>query len=88
MAHPEVSEEGAEDICPAKAPDGGWGWMVVLGCTLMHSVIAGLGKSFAVIFLELQRRFHSSAAITAWVGGLAIAVRMTLSKFCLVEFRA
>ena len=60
--------------------DGGWGWMVVLGCSLMHMLVAGLSRSYGVIFIQLQQRFHSNAGVTAWVGGACTALRMGLSK--------
>ena len=70
------------DVSPPRpvAPDGGWGWMVVLGCTGMHLFLAGLNKSYGVVYIELRRKFGSSAAITAWVGGLAAAIRFAASE--------
>lgn len=61
-------------------PDGGWGWMVVFGCTFMHFLVGGVNRSYGVLFLQLRHKFNSTAAITAWVGGMATAFRMGLSK--------
>ena len=69
-----------EEQWRASVPDGGWGWFVVLGCTFMHFLIGGVNRSYGVVFLQLRQKFHSSAAITAWVGGMATAFRMGLSK--------
>ena len=55
--------------------------MCVLGCTFMHFVIGGYGRSYGLIYLELRSHFDSSAALTAWVGGACVAVRMGCSKF-------
>ena len=60
--------------------DGGWGWMVVLGCTLMHLLVAGLSRSYGVVFVQLQQRFNSSASVTAGIGGACSAIRMGFSK--------
>ena len=67
---------------PEKLPlDGGWGWMVVLGCTLMSFLVGGVSRSYGVIFVQLQGRFNSSASITAGVGGAVQAICMVLSKY-------
>ncbi|KAI0238358.1 Monocarboxylate transporter 12 [Lamellibrachia satsuma] len=62
-----------------RAPDGGWGWMCVFGCTFMHFLIGGYGRSYGLIYLQLRSHFNSSAALTAWVGGACIAIRMGCS---------
>ena len=76
----EKTEKIKNIVRSGSAPDGGWGWMVVLGCTYMHFLVGGFNRSYGVLFIQLQHRFHSSAAITAWVGGMATALRMGLSK--------
>ncbi|KAI0238357.1 Monocarboxylate transporter 12 [Lamellibrachia satsuma] len=62
-----------------RAPDGGWGWMCVFGCTFMHFLIGGYGRSYGLIYLQLRSHFNSSAALTAWVGGACIAIMMCCS---------
>ena len=54
--------------------------MVVFGCTFMHFLVGGVNRSYGVLFLQLRHKFNSTAAITAWVGGMATAFRMGLSK--------
>ena len=61
--------------------DGGWGWMVVLGCTLMSFLVGGINRSYGVIFVQLRRRFNSSASITAGVGGATQGFSMVLSRY-------
>ena len=70
-------------LAPSPAPDGGWGWMCVLGCALMHFVVVGYHRSYGLIYLQLQYHFDSSAALTASVGGASIALRMCCSECCL-----
>ncbi|XP_033729487.1 monocarboxylate transporter 12-like isoform X1 [Pecten maximus] len=57
-------------------PDGGWGWWCVIGCALAHFVTSGLERSGGVILLELQERFGSGAASTAWVISLSATLRL------------
>ena len=66
-----------------RAPDGGWGWMCVIGSMLMHSLVDGYTRSYGLIYVQLQNRFDSSAALTAVVGSACIAVRMCGSEYCL-----
>lgn len=62
-----------------KPPNGGWGWMCVIGCFSMHFLLGGLSRSFGIIYKWLQSRFDGSAAITAWIGGTGFAIRMGFS---------
>ena len=62
-------------------PDGGWGWMCVFGCTLMHFCLGGFGRSYGVIYVEVQEVFGASATIGAWIGGLSTALRMGGSEW-------
>ena len=71
----DISEEKSEK------PEGGYGWLCVLGCALMHVLLGGMARSYGVIYIELLERFGQSAASTAWVGGLMTAIRMGFSKF-------
>ncbi|XP_069121010.1 monocarboxylate transporter 12-like [Argopecten irradians] len=57
-------------------PDGGWAWWIVVGCALAHFVTSGLERSGGVILLELQERFGSGAAATAWVISLSATLRL------------
>ncbi|XP_060073527.1 monocarboxylate transporter 12-like [Ylistrum balloti] len=57
-------------------PDGGWGWMVVLGSFLAHLIIGGFMRSGGVIFIELQHKFHQSASDTAWAVSLHTSLRL------------
>ncbi|XP_064652161.1 monocarboxylate transporter 9-like [Lineus longissimus] len=60
------------------APDGGWGWMVVLGCALVHVLITGLATSYGLIYQYLIERFGGSAALTASIHGVSSALRFGL----------
>lgn len=71
-----------EEVISTKIPalDGGWGWMCVLGCALMHILIGGLLRSYGVIYVKLRNKFNSSATITSWVGGGLTALMMGLGE--------
>ena len=56
------------------APDGGWGWVVVMASFLVNMIADGVTFSFGVIFVELQKEFSESKAATAGVVSLFHAV--------------
>ena len=71
---------------PWAPPDGGWGWMCVVGCALMHFLVVGYTRSYGLIYMRLRSRYDSSAALTAWVGGACIALRLGCSERILLPY--
>ena len=67
--------------CKSKAPDGGWGWMVVLGSFIGHFFLVGLARSVGVIYVALLERYGESAMATALVMSLYNAVLMMLGEW-------
>ncbi|EDW89839.1 monocarboxylate transporter 13 isoform X1 [Drosophila yakuba] len=55
------------DLVP---PDGGWGWLVLLGSCLTNILIPGTIKSFGVLFSEFTNAFNSSTTKAAWIPAL------------------
>ncbi|CAH1245672.1 SLC16A12 [Branchiostoma lanceolatum] len=60
----------------SEAPDGGWGWLVVLSSFLSNAFMVGTIKSFGVYFPYLQEAFGQDAASTAWVSSIMGAVSL------------
>ncbi|GAB1602507.1 monocarboxylate transporter 12-like [Argonauta hians] len=71
--HPEETKEQSRE---PKAPDGGWGWLVVLGSAITHAIIGGLERSSGILYLELIDKFNKSATETAWVISLTSSTRL------------
>lgn len=61
-------------------PDGGWGWMVLLGTMIMNIVVIGHGKSFGVYFKKLMQEFDASPSRVAWLLSLQISMFSFLCK--------
>jgi len=57
------------------APDGGWGWMVVVGSCICHFFLLGINRSMGIIFVLLQERFEASATDTALAAAIFVSVR-------------
>ncbi|CAD5113943.1 unnamed protein product [Dimorphilus gyrociliatus] len=60
------------------APDGGYGWFILLGCFLMHLLQVGLARSFGVFYMDLSEMFQSSSAVTGGIISTFNVFRMTL----------
>ncbi|WAR19210.1 MOT9-like protein [Mya arenaria] len=67
------SDEENEDYFPI-APDGGWGWMVVLAVFGGNLLIDGCAGSFGILYPELRDGFQSSPSLTSLAGSLIVAV--------------
>ena len=60
------------------APDGGYGWFVAFGAFLAQFWVAGLIKSYGVIFMEVMQLYPgASASLASWIPAI-------LSTLCLV----
>lgn len=57
--------------------DGGYGWIVVCGAFFVQFWVAGLVKSYGVLYVEVMETFRdSSASVASWIPAI-------LSFFCL-----
>ncbi len=77
-----VKQDGTQ-ICQRKPdnttippPEGGWGWLVVLGGAIHNCVAGGMIRSFSLIFEELRERFDSNASDTSWVYALHVTIAL------------
>ena len=61
-------------------PEGGWGWVVVLGAFLSQVVFAVLVRLFGVTYLGLLDRYNGTATVTSWIGGINMAASGLFSK--------
>ncbi|XP_041066122.1 monocarboxylate transporter 12-B [Carcharodon carcharias] len=50
-----------------EAPDGGWGWMVVISCFLVTVCTRAVSRCFSIFFVEFQNYFAQDYAMTAWI---------------------
>ncbi|XP_044741743.1 uncharacterized protein LOC123302738 [Chrysoperla carnea] len=51
-------------------PDGGWGWLILLGSMMVNILVPGTVKSFGVLFVEFLEVFEASPAAAAWIPAL------------------
>ncbi|XP_036615175.1 monocarboxylate transporter 2 [Trichosurus vulpecula] len=55
-------------------PDGGWGWIVVLGSFISIGFSYAFPKAITVFFKEIQEIFHSTYSEIAWISSIMLAV--------------
>uniref|UniRef100_A0A5S6QQN6 MFS domain-containing protein n=1 Tax=Trichuris muris TaxID=70415 RepID=A0A5S6QQN6_TRIMR len=73
------------------APDGGWGWVVVLSCFLISVIIDGAVFSYGILLPALCEYFKSSMVQSAWVGSLFSGVYLLVGPIaggCMNRFGA
>ena len=63
-----------------KAPDGGWGWMVVMASFFLQALSVGNTYSFGVIYVELLDYYNETESVTAWIGSLQAALLYLVCK--------
>lgn len=64
-------DEGPTGI---KAPDGGWGWAVLLGCFIITGFSYAFPKAVSVFFKELMYEFGIGYSDTAWISSILLAM--------------
>ncbi|XP_050532525.1 monocarboxylate transporter 12-like isoform X2 [Daktulosphaira vitifoliae] len=65
LAGEEVTTDGQNYVLVP--PDGGWGWLVLLGSTLVNMLIPGTLKSFGVLFVEFTEAFKAHETAASWI---------------------
>lgn len=63
-------------FCEPRAPDGGWGWVVVAASFMVNLIADGVTFSFGVIYVEFLNYFGEGKSKTAWIGSLFMAMPM------------
>lgn len=67
-----------------KAPDGGWGWAVLLGCFIITGFSYAFPKAVSVFFKELMLEFGIGYSDTAWISSILLAMLYGTGPLCSV----
>ncbi|KAG6935978.1 solute carrier family 16 member 12 [Chelydra serpentina] len=63
-------------ILLSSPPDGGWGWMIVVGCFLVTICTRAVTRCISIFFVEFQTYFAQDYARTAWIHSIADCATM------------
>jgi len=63
-----------EDLYVPPVPDGGWGWIVVLGSFMIHVIADGIAYSFGVFVESFVVHFQCSKSAVGGLGSLMLGV--------------
>lgn len=67
--------------CSNSAPDGGWGWFVILAA---HSTLIfreGIAKCLGVFLQTFQTYFHTTTSLIGWVSSFCITAADLTGNF-------
>lgn len=56
------------------APDGGWGWVIVLCSMMSHMLTIGVFLSLSVMYVHWLDEFNAGRGATSWIISVAVAV--------------
>ncbi|XP_037797390.1 monocarboxylate transporter 12-B-like [Penaeus monodon] len=59
--------KGGEKTTGGAPPDGGWGWVVLLGSFVVMVLISSMGPCFSLVYSRLLLSFGSSSTTVAWI---------------------
>lgn len=82
---PAVTDRGSEEVgevrgsaavtgAVAEAPDGGWGWMVLLATIIVLALTLAFPSCVGIFYTDLQNEFHASNSQTSWVPSIMTSV--------------
>ncbi|KAM7408397.1 hypothetical protein PAMA_002222 [Pampus argenteus] len=57
-------------------PEGGWGWMIVIGCFLATICTRAVTRCVSIFFVEFQLHFEKDYSTTAWIHSLIDSTTM------------
>ncbi|XP_047488198.1 monocarboxylate transporter 12-B-like [Penaeus chinensis] len=61
-----ISDENKTDE-EDRIPDGGWGWIVVFGASLVLVLVDVIGQCFGIVFSTFLLDLGTSSVMTAWI---------------------
>ncbi|XP_060597365.1 monocarboxylate transporter 12-like [Ruditapes philippinarum] len=79
-----LESEKNENVISTVSPDGGWGWIIVLGSFFVHLITDGLLYSFGILYIEFLNQYEGSKGETAWIGSLATGLQLVMGPIASV----
>lgn len=82
LAHDSLNDDNIRNKLSKSvlAPDGGWGWMVVLGSFFTYFIASGLVYSFGIFYIEFLDFYKGGKSETAWIGSLVMGMMLLVGR--------
>ncbi|VDK68092.1 unnamed protein product [Onchocerca ochengi] len=76
---PYRDKDDTESTCSSStqepvAPDGGYGWVIVLASFLIHFICDGISFSFGIMFTEIQEYYNVTKTMSGIVGSIFLSI--------------
>ncbi|XP_053368008.1 monocarboxylate transporter 6 [Clarias gariepinus] len=87
LCDPEIEEADMGDTktqAHVDAPDGGWGWVVLVATILVLALTLAFPSCMGIFYTDLQMEFSASNSETSWVPSIMIAVLHAGGPLCSV----
>ncbi|XP_069016161.1 monocarboxylate transporter 6 [Embiotoca jacksoni] len=65
-----------------EAPDGGWGWVVLVATILVLALTLAFPSCVGIFYTDLQNEFYASNSETSWVPSIMTSVLHAGGPFC------
>lgn len=77
-----VKDDDAESIVVElpQAPDGGWGWVIVLASVLANVIVDGITYTFGIFLPYFEESFHQPKSTIALAGSLQVGTYLCAGK--------
>lgn len=82
--HTEPRRHSAAGPGVVTAPDGGWGWVVLVATILVLALTLAFPSCMGIFYTDLQNEFHASNSETSWVPSIMTSVLHAGGPFCSV----
>ncbi|XP_036397821.1 monocarboxylate transporter 6-like [Megalops cyprinoides] len=79
-----VAEGPREHAHQQEAPDGGWGWVVLVASVLVLALTLAFPSCLGIFYTDLQTDFQASNSETSWVPSIMTAVLHAGGPLCSV----
>lgn len=80
MGHRRKILKQGHETCTLIPPDGGYGWIVLIGGIINSICAPSIVGCFGIILPIIREDTHSSVARTAWISSLAQALNFFSCK--------
>lgn len=60
-------QSGSPTAVTVAAPDGGWGWVVLLATIVVMALTLAFPSCVGIFYTDLQNDFHADNSLTSWV---------------------